>query len=219
MKAAGPIMHLFAELMILLCFLLSAAHAIGRHGREGAGFFGALLLLGLARENFVVLRDLLYGFAPLRMMLGRAPLIAAIIWGFSIYAALLWAESVSADGGALLGRRAAPSPSPARPLPSVAMSFGLVGLFMIALACFYEPFLKRIEMARWQAGTQAILDVPLMALIGYPTMAWTFLALWLAVRTWVRARALRVIALVGLIPPLAIAHAAALQELKDALHW
>lgn len=31
------------------------------------------------------LRDILYGFSPLHLLLGRAPLIASIIWGYSIY--------------------------------------------------------------------------------------------------------------------------------------
>ena len=36
-----------------------------------------LFALGGVRENFVILRDVLYGYADLRLMLGRAPLVGA----------------------------------------------------------------------------------------------------------------------------------------------
>ena len=34
----------------------------------------------------MTLRDILYGFSPLHLIFGRAPLIASIIWGYSTYA-------------------------------------------------------------------------------------------------------------------------------------
>ncbi|MFP5287164.1 MAG: hypothetical protein ACLGI9_15595, partial [Thermoanaerobaculia bacterium] len=132
-------MHLFIELLTLAFFLGTVAHAVVLRGRTGAAFFGAMFLLGFLRENFVILRDMLYGFSPLHLMLGRAPLIASIVWGYSIYTAVIWAETVS--GERLETRR-----------PS-GRFLGLVALFMMALACFYEPFLALIRMAKWQAGT------------------------------------------------------------------
>lgn len=88
-------MHLFIEILTLAFFLGTAAHAVALRGREGAAFFAALLYLGFVQENAVILRDVLYGFSPLHMMLGKAPLIASIIWGYGIYAAVVWAETVS----------------------------------------------------------------------------------------------------------------------------
>jgi hypothetical protein len=163
----------------------------------------ALFLLGLLRENAVAIRALLYDFAPLSLRLGRAPLIATIIWGFSIYAALVFAEEVT---GEPIGER----------IPS-ARALGAVALFMIALVGFYEPFLARVGMARWQEGTRATLGVPWIALVGYPTLAVGFLLLW----GWAarRAKSLRLAILVLGIPALAMGHAFGLQALKRWLDW
>ena len=155
------------------------------------------------RWEGVAIREILYGFAPLHLHLGRAPLIATIIWGLSIYAAIVFAEEVTGEPA----RRRIPS----------AKTLGAVALFMIALAGFYEPFLARVGMARWQEGTRATLGVPWIALVGYPTLAVGFLLLW----GWVarRAKSLRFAILVLGIPALAIGHAFGLQALKDSLGW
>jgi len=195
-------MHLLIEVLTLLFFLGFVAHAVILRGVAGAAFFGAMLLLGFLRENFVALRDILYGFAPLHLMFGRAPLIASIIWGYSIYAALVWAEGVS---GEQYGTRR----------PS-ARFLVLVALFMIALACFYEPFLALIGMARWQAGTRSVLGVPLITWLGYPSLAILFLLLW----SWAMERdsgAKRAAALLVSLPVLAVGHALGLQAIKDVL--
>lgn len=198
-------MHLFIELLTLAFCLGTVAHALALWGRTGAAFFGAMFLLGFLRENFVTLREILYGFSPLHLMLGRAPLIASIVWGYSIYAAVIWAETVS--GERLSGRR-----------PS-GRFLGLVALFMMALAVFYEPFLALIRMAKWQQGTWRILGVPPIALIGYPTLAVLFLLLW----TWVLRRSprpgTRAAWLLVTLPILALGHALGLQGLKDLLGW
>lgn len=197
-------MHLFIETLTLLFFLGFVAHAVILRGAGGAAFFGAMLLMGFLRENFVVLRDILYGFAPLHLMFGRAPLIASIIWGYSIYAAVVWAEAVV---GERYGDR--------RPSGRFLL---LVAVFMIALACFYEPFLSLIGMARWQAGTRAVLGVPLITWIGYPSLAVAFLLLW----SWAMrrdSRAKRIAALLIPLPFLAVGHALGLQAVKDALGW
>jgi hypothetical protein len=195
-------MLLFIEILTLLFFLGFVAHAVILRGAAGAAFFGAMLLLGFLRENFVVLRDLLYGFAPLRLMLGRAPLIASIIWGYSIYAAVVWAEAVSGE------RYGARRPS--------GRFLALVSIFMIALACFYEPFLALIGMARWQAGTRSVLGVPLITWIGYPSLAVLFLLLW----DWAMERdsnAKRAAALLIPLPFLAVGHALGLHAIKSTL--
>lgn len=196
-------MHLFIELFTLGAFLAIAWHAARTRGRAGVALLSALFLLGLIRENAVAIRALLYDFAPLALNLGRAPLIATIIWGFSIYAALVFAEEIT---GEALGNR----------VPS-ARALGAVALFMIALVGFYEPFLARIGMARWQEGTRATLEVPWIALIGYPTLSVGFLLLW----GWAarRSRALRVAILALGLPALALAHAFGLQALKRSLDW
>jgi len=87
---------------------------------------------------------------------------------------------------------------------------------MIALACFYEPFLALIGMARWQAGTRSVLGVPLITWIGYPSLAVLFLLLW----GWAmekNSNAKRAIALLIPLPFLAVGHALGLQAIKDAL--
>lgn len=202
-------MHLFIEVFTLACFLLAAAHAWASRGGAGAWFFASLLALGLVRENFVILVRYLYEFAPLSLMLGKAPLIASIIWGFSIYVAVVWAEGLTGED-ALQGGR-----------PSAKL-LGLVAVFMIALACFYEPFLGLIGMARWEVGTRAIRGIPWITWIGYPTLAVGALLAW----SWAwkvsrggSAAARLAGALLLTLVPLALAHAAGLQALKDFLAW
>jgi hypothetical protein len=196
--------HGFIEGLTALFFLITVAHALWLRRAEGAWLMGSLLMLGAVRENFVILREVLYGFAPLSLMLGRAPLIAAVIWGYSIYIAVIWAEEVSGES---LERRV-----------SVRL-LALVGLFMVALVGFYEPFLELIGMARWQEGTRATAGVPWIALVGYPALACPFLLLW----GWVRHRfpspGPRLLALAVALPLLASIHAEGLQRLKDWLGW
>ncbi len=197
-------MHLFIELLTLLFFLATVAHAVRLRGTSGAGLFGALLFLGFVRENFVMLREVLYGFAPLTLKLGKAPLISSIIWGYSIYLAVVWAETMT--GESLEDRR-----------PS-GRFLGLAGLFMMALAGFYEPFLKLIDMARWQPGTRTTLDVPWIALIGYPSLTVLFLILWcrLMRRPPGAARTALVLSSLTL---LALLHVVGLQSLKGLVRW
>ncbi|HEV7670022.1 MAG TPA: hypothetical protein VGS22_15995 [Thermoanaerobaculia bacterium] len=196
-------MHLFIELFTFGAFVAIFAHAARTRGRSGVALLSALFLLGLLRENAVAIRALLYDFAPLTLNLGRAPLIATIIWGFSIYAALVFAEEVM---GEAIGSRV-----------SSPWTFGAVALFMVALVGFYEPFLAEIGMARWQEGTCATLGVPWIALIGYPTLAVGFLLLW----EWAASRTipLRLAILALGLPVLALGHAFGLQALKAALDW
>lgn len=197
-------MHLFFELSILLCFLASAGQAVRTRGRYGLELFAALFLLGLTRESWVLLRDLLYGFAPLHLLLGRTPLIATLIWGFSLYAAALWAEAAT-------GERLARHRPSARFLAAVA-------LFMAALAGFYEPLLALAGMARWQEGTRSTLGVPWIALVGYPSLAAAFFALWGALHSRLRGWRRRG-ALLALLPLLGGLHAQGLQLLKRSLGW
>lgn len=197
-------MHGFIEGITALFFLITVAHALWLRRSEGAWLMGSLLVLGAVRENFVILREVLYGFAPLSLMLGRAPVIAAVIWGYSIYIAVIWAEEVS---GERLEERASPR------------LVALVGLLMMALVGFYEPFLELIGMARWQEGTRATAGVPWIALIGYPALACPFLLLWSWIRRrWPRPRS-RLLALALALPLLALLHAEGLQRLKDCLEW
>lgn len=188
------------------------AHAWRFHRGEGLAFFGALLWLGLVRETCVALYHLLYGFAPLTLMLGKAPLLAAVIWGFSIYAAGVWTEAMG--WGSVLEKR--PERRPGGSGSRVGLFLG-AAVFMVALACFYEPFLGRLGMARWEPGTRATLGVPWIALVGYPTLTVPVLALWM----WLRRRtgvARWAWTLAGLAV-LALAHAWGLQALKDGLSW
>ncbi|HXU30662.1 MAG TPA: hypothetical protein VN851_08815 [Thermoanaerobaculia bacterium] len=196
-------MHLFLELFTLAAFLAIVSHAAWTRGRSGIALLFALFLLGLLRENAVAIRALLYDFVPLALHLGRAPLIATIIWGFSIYAALVFAEEVT---GEPIAER----------IPS-ARALGAVALLMIALVGFYEPFLARVGMARWQEGTRATFGVPWIALVGYPTLAVGFLLLW----GWatMREKIRRLAILVLGIPALAMGHAFGLQALKHWLDW
>jgi hypothetical protein len=196
-------MHLFLELFTFGAFLAMIVHAAWFREGEGVALLSALFLLGLLRENAVAIRALLYDFAPLALRAGRAPLIATIIWGLSIYAAMVFAEEVT-------GARVGPG------IPS-AKALGAVVLFMIALVGFYEPFLARVGMARWQDGTRSTLGVPWIALIGYPTLAVGFLLLW----GWAARRrgALRLAILALGLPALGLGHAFGLQALKSALGW
>lgn len=89
---------------------------------------------------------------------------------------------------------------------------------MMALAGFYEPFLKLIDMARWQEGTRTTLDVPWITLIGYPTLTVLFLLLWCRVMRRPPGGARTALLLVGLTL-LALIHAAGLQGIKDLLGW
>ena len=203
-------MHLLLELVTVAFTALAGLHAWARRGRAGIWLFGSLLLLGWVREGFVAVRDLLYGFAPLHIVLGGTPLIAAVVWAYSIYAALCWSEEMT--GHPLcdeVWRDAVPAPA----------TLGLVGLFMMALACFYEPFLALTGMARWEGGTRATAGVPWIALIGYPTLAVAFLAVHGAVIGRLRHSGARLLALALAMPALGIAHAWALQELKRVLGW
>ena len=204
MKLAA--LHLFLEVFTLASFVATGFWARRRWGRDGVWLYGFLFLLGVARENFVVLERVLYGYADLALMLGAAPLIGAVIWGFSIVVAMAATEAI----------RGAPF---ALDRPPRAAELALVGLAMIALAGFYEPFLAAVEMARWQPGTATLAAVPKIALVGYPSFA--LLSLWAvgSILGRVRRAGARVAAglLVGI--PLAVAHAWSLQRLKEALGW
>jgi hypothetical protein len=203
-------MHLLLELVTVVFTALAGLHAWARRGWAGIWLFGSLVLLGWVRESFVVVRDLLYGFAPLYLVLGGTPLIAAVVWAYSIYAALCWSEEVTGrpwlDGTT---RDAVPAPS----------TLGLVALFMMALACFYEPFLALTGMARWEGGTRATAGVPWIALIGYPTLAVAFLAVHGVLLGRLRHAGARLLALGLAMPALGMAHAWALQGLKRVLGW
>jgi hypothetical protein len=194
-------MHLFLELFTVAAFVAAAVHARWRWGVEGVWLFGSMLWLGLVRENFVVVRELLYGFAPLTLEVGRAPLIAAVIWGFSIWAAVVWAEAVG----------------PPRVIS--ARGLALVAVFMVGLAWFYEPLLGRVGMARWEAGTRATLGVPWIAMVGYPTLALPFLALYVSVSGRICRPGPRAAVLAVAIGALGVAHAWGLQTLKRLLGW
>ncbi|GMU64434.1 MAG: hypothetical protein AMXMBFR36_07080 [Acidobacteriota bacterium] len=199
-------LHLFFELFTLAAFAATAFWAYQRWRRHGAILVGALFALGGVRENFVILERHLYGFADLSLMLGAAPLISAIVWSYSILVAVAVAE-------AILGRPFAPDRLPR------AAELAWVAATMIALAGFYEPLLARTGMARWEAGTVTWLEVPAIALVGYPTLAVASLALVGAIlRRW-RSTGQRVAVLALAIPALALAHAAGLVALKRALGW
>lgn len=201
-------MHLAIEVLTLLFFAGTAAHAALWRGRLGAGMFVALLWLGFVRENWVAIRDLLYGFAPLHLVLGRAPLIATVIWSFSIWVALVWAEAVAGEP---------PPPWSGRRRPSARL-LALGGLFMMALAGFYEPFLTLLDMARWQEGTRTTLGIPWIALVGYPTLTVGFLLVW-SRAIGVRSATTRSAVLLVALAILGVSHAAGLQALKDLLGW
>ncbi len=199
-------LHLFLELATLAAFLATGVWAARRWGRDGAWLLGFLCALGVVRENFVALRRLLYGFAAVTFELGRAPLVATVIWAFSILAAMAAAE-------AILGRpvRAAAPPRPGE--------LAVEALFMVALAGFFEPFLALVDLARWEPGTATFLGVPGIALVGYPTFAVLALVAggWLLGRY--RGRWSRAAALALAVPPIALGHAWALAWLKRAAGW
>lgn len=180
----------------------------------------------------MVLRELLYGFAPLTLRLGAAPLIAAVIWGFSIYAAVVWAEEITgrrfgpapvaatgAAGAADGVARIAPAPrtgARSASLPAAGL-LALVALFMVALPGFYEPFLATVGMARWQEGTRTLWGVPWIALVGYPALAVPALAIHAAAARLGRRPLHRAAALATGLGALAVAHAWGLQALKRLL--
>lgn len=200
-------MHFFFELLTVAFTAITGWHAWRVRGRDGLWLFGALLALGTLRENFVALAQWLYGFAPLRLRAGAAPVIAAVVWAFSIYAALCWVEEVSREswrGGEW------------RPTPRF---LALVAVFMMALACLYEPFLALVRMARWEEGTWKMAGVPVIALVGYPTLAVAFFAAFAALARRLRPGLPLLAGLAVVMPLLAFAHAWGLQALKHALGW
>ena len=202
-------MHLFLELTTLAFFLLTVAHAVARRGRIGVSIMAALLLLGFVRETFVVLYQWLYGYAELHLMLGKTPVIASIIWAYSIYIAVVWAEGIT-------GQELRPAP------PGVAF-LGACAAFMICLVGFYEPFLELVGMAKWEEGTRRTLGVPWIALVGYPTLTVPFLAGWSAIAGRFRDRPGspwgQRSAMVTFVIALAFVHAWGLQLLKSVLGW
>ncbi|MEM9558566.1 MAG: hypothetical protein AAGC60_30215 [Acidobacteriota bacterium] len=202
-------LHLFLELTTLLFFLVVVAHALVLRGRDGAWLMGSMLALGFVRENCVALYHWLYRFADLHLHLGAAPLITAIIWGYSIYIAICWAESVCGEavcGDSLETRRASPR------------LLAALGVFMIALVGFYEPFLELVDMAKWQDGTRRTLGVPWIALVGYPTLSVPFVAGWCHIMRRHRGRA-RLAWMTVFVVTLAFGHAWGLQWLKGVLGW
>jgi hypothetical protein len=198
-------MLLFFEIFTLASALVAWLHAWARRGAAGAWLLGSLLALGWIRETFVALRDLLYGFPVLDLIFGGTPVMAAVIWSFSIYAGICWWEEVS-------GWRWSERPPAMGPL-------GAVAGFMVLLACFYEPFLALTGMARWEPGTRTTAGVPWIALIGYPSLTLLFLAGYGAVVARWPAGLARLLTLALLLPGLAVAHAWGLQQLKRALDW
>ena len=197
-------MHLLLELLTVAFTALSGLHAWGRRGTEGLWLFASLLVLGAVRESFVAFRDLLYGFAPLHLEVFGTPLIAAVVWAFSIYVALVWSEEVAGPAG-----RGETS----------TVTLALVAVLMVALACFYEPFLALTGMARWEAGTRSSGGVPWIALIGYPTLGVAFLVVYGALTRALRHPLARGLALGVAVPALGLAHAWGLQVLKRLLGW
>ncbi len=199
-------LHLFLELFTLGAFVAAGFWARARFGADGLWLYGFLFALGGVRENFVILHRVLYGYAELSLMLGRAPAIGAIIWGFSIAAAIAATETIR--------RR----PFRLDRIPR-AGELAWAALFMVALAGFFEPFLALVAMARWQEGTATWLDVPKIALVGYPTLA----SLALVASGWIlgrwRAAGPRLAVFVFVTLALAIGHAWGLQRLKTLLGW
>ena len=200
------LLHLFLELFTLGSFVATGFWAGRRFGTDGLWLYGFFFALGALRENYVALERVLYGYADFTFMFGRAPLVGAVIWGFSIAAAIAAAEAIRRE------------PFRIDRVPSAAELL-LVALCLVALAGFFEPFLKLVGMARWEEGTAKVLDVPKIALVGYPTFAVVSLACggWILGR-YGGARA-RLSAFALATPVLALGHAWALGRLKDALGW
>ena len=69
-------------------------------------------------------------------------------------------------------------------------------------------------MAKWQEGTRTVLDVPLIALIGYPSLTVLFIPIW----SWA-LRGKRTVTLAAALTVLAVVHALGLQALKRLLGW
>ena len=194
-------MLLFVEVVVLAFFVGIAAELLIARGSEGAWFLGAIVAAAFLRENSVALHRVLYEFAPLKVFLGKAPMVATVIWAVSIELSRLWAETVLAPRARRAARLAA------------------VAAFMVALAFFYEPFLKAIRFARWEPGTRTFLDVPWIAMIGYPTFAVLFLIVFETVLERFRKPLPRLAAFGVLLPAIAFAHAAGLTALKRAMGW
>jgi len=193
-------MHLFVEIVVLAFFAGISAELILVRGTAGVWFLATVVVAAFLRENDVALQRVLYEFAPLRIFFGKAPMVATVIWAVSIELSRIWSEAVVR--------------SPRRSIQRAA-----VALFMVALAFFYEPFLKAIRFARWERGTRTFLDVPWIAMIGYPSFALLFLiAFDFVVERWRRA-APRLAAFAVALPVIAIGHAAGLAALKRALRW
>ena len=199
-------MHLFLELFTLGAFVATGVHLARRRGPAGAWLYGALIWLGLVRESVVVAWRVLYELAPLTLELGRVPVIAMVIWAFSITAAVAWAEETTARGRRLHAGAVAPS-----------LMLGAV-LFMAVLPGFYEPFLERVGMARWEAGTRTTFGVPWIAVVGYATLTAAFLLLWGPLMRIAGARR-RALAMALGVGTLAAAHAWGLAVLKGWLGW
>ena len=190
----------FVEVVVLVFFVGVSWGVVRRHGADGAWFIGMVALAGFARENWVSIHRILYEFAPLRVFVGKAPLVATVIWAVSIELARIWSDVV-------LGPRSVRS-----------SRWAGVALFMVSLAFFYEPFLKAIRFARWEPGTRTFLDVPWIAMIGYPTLALVILAGFEGGMK-IRTRLARIGWLFLFVPLLAIGHGAGLAALKHRLRW
>ena len=200
-------MHLLLELTTVFFFFVCCLHAVRVRGALGFRLMVMLAALGFVRESFVIVREILYGYADLNLKLGFAPLIAAVIWGYSIYLAICCAESITGERLEELKVR--------------ALSTGwwaIIGLFMVTLVGFYEPFLELVGMARWQDGTLKTAGVPWIALVGYPTLSVPFVYLWSRVEAQLRG-AKRWGVELAFVMFLALCHASALQLLKDFLGW
>lgn len=202
-------MHLFLELTTILFFGICVAHAVILRGARGRRLMLMMMGLGFVRETFVVLTRYLYGYAELNLELGVTPLIAAVIWGYSIYGAICFAELVTKQDLELVIQEGARR--------SVRWWLAIAG-FMTCLVGFYEPFLELVGMARWEDGTRKLYGAPWIACVGYPTLALSFSWLWIEIeRRWTgTARRLMEGTMILVLGPL---HGWGLQNLKDILGW
>ncbi len=198
-------MHLLFQVVMIGATVLVTWNALRWRGTLGAWLMLPLLLLGALRENLVAIEHWLYGFAPLAPPAGRAPLIAAVVWAFSIAAAIEFGEVVARES--LAPRR-----------PSLRL-LAAVALFMVALAGFYEPLLKLVDMARWETDTRSTAGVPWIALLGYPSFAVGFLLLWGTVLDRLAATRGRIVTLAIGGAAFAACHAAGLEALKRTFGW